>query len=470
MSSWLLAWRNLLRNRRRSIATLLAISIGATSILLFGGYSRYVVLGIQTEFIGRVGHLQIQRQGYFKYGSGSPEAYGIVNYKDIISKVKSDPVLSPMITVVTPILHFGGIAGNFDAGLSRMVQGTGLVADESAKLKKWNDYNFPERDDYLASLAGSSTDAVIVGKGVARMLQLCGLLPAQECAEYTPPVARRNQAAAGDASLPEDIVALAGSGAGATDGDALKNRIEILASNAYGAPNVVRAHVVRAQDQGIKELDDITIQTHLAHAQKLVYGRDKAGVTSIIVQLSHTDQLPQAQARLNELAKTSLKDDGVEVLDFATLNPLYTQSLNMLGSMFGFVTILIVSIVLFTIGNTMSMAVVERTVEIGTLRAIGLRGKGIQRIFVCEGIVLGLVGAAVGVAAALGIAHLINQSGWTYVPPGRASPVPLEVWILGDNKLIASVVIGLIMTSVASAWMPSRRAAKMNIMNALRHV
>jgi hypothetical protein len=63
--------------------------------------------------------------------------------------------------------------------------------------------------------------------------------------------------------------------------------------------------------------------------------------------------------------------------------------------------------VLFTVGNTMSTAVIERTVEIGTLRAMGLRRGGIRRLFVCEGLLLGLVGAALGVliAAAPGGRH-----------------------------------------------------------------
>ncbi len=65
----------------------------------------------------------------------------------------------------------------------------------------------------------------------------------------------------------------------------------------------------------------------------------------------------------------------------------------MFASIFGFISVLIGAIVLFTVTNTMSMAVVERTVEIGTLRAIGLRRGGIRAMFVSEGIVLGCFGA-----------------------------------------------------------------------------
>ena len=78
-----LALRNLLRNRRRSMTTLAAMVVGAVTILLFGGYSRNITYGLQTGFVIRSGHLQVQRKDYFLYGSGNPAAYGIASYKKV---------------------------------------------------------------------------------------------------------------------------------------------------------------------------------------------------------------------------------------------------------------------------------------------------------------------------------------------------------------------------------------------------
>ncbi|MCW2314448.1 FtsX-like permease family protein [Rhodoferax antarcticus] len=71
----------------------------------------------------------------------------------------------------------------------------------------------------------------------------------------------------------------------------------------------------------------------------------------------------------------------------------------MFNTIFGFVFLLIGGIVLFTVSNTMNTAVIERTVEIGTLRATGLRRSGIRRLFVTEGAILGVVGAVLGARA-----------------------------------------------------------------------
>jgi putative ABC transport system permease protein len=109
-------------------------------------------------------------------------------------------------------------------------------------------------------------------------------------------------------------------------------------------------------------------------------------------------------------------------------------------------------------------------VEIGTLRAMGLRRAGIRRLFVCEGLLLGLLGTAAGVLASFGLAWLINHSGLTWLPPGQVDPVPLNVRVWGETRLIAFTAIGLSLVAVISAWWPARRAARMVVVEALRHV
>ena len=462
MKNFSLALRNLLRNRRRSLTTLLAMGIGAVTILLFGGYSQNVTYGLQTGYVLRGGHLQVQRKDYFLYGTGNPAAYGIAGYQRVIDVVRKDPVLAPMVKVATPVISLGGIAGNFSAGVSRTVIGSGVVVEDRNRMRQWNDYNLPLRIG-VSPLTGTSEDAVVVGNGVARVLELCEPLGVANCprkAKAPPP---------SGAAAPADITALAALEARpVTPGDAA--RIELLAANVHGAPNVASLRVVKAERQGFKELDDMFVGMHLAQAQRLLYGAETPQATAVVLQLVHTHQIPAAKARLAELLATALKEEPLEVQDFEALNPFYGQAIGMFAAIFGFMSVLIGAIVLFTVGNTMSMAVVERTTEIGTLRAMGLRRAGIRNLFVCEGFLLGLIGAASGIVAALALAWLINHGGLTWTPPGQVDPVPLTVRVWGETKMMVLTGIGLTVVSVISAWWPARRAARLLIVDALRHV
>ncbi|MGZ5584694.1 MAG: ABC transporter permease, partial [Usitatibacter sp.] len=447
---------------RRSLTTLIAMVIGAVTILLFGGYSRNITYGLQTGYVRYSGHLQIQRKDYFLYGTGNPAAYGIEGYRHVIDVIANDPVLKPMLKVVTPTLTLGGIAGNFTAGVSRTVIGTGVVVEDQNRMRLWNDYGYP-LDVKPSALTGTADDAAVIGSGVARVLQLCGALDVPNCKQAVKAEARGPRA-------PDDIAALARSEAARPVNAASDRRIELLAANVHGAPNVASLNVVKAVNQGMKEFDDIYVGLHLAQAQRLVYGGEAPKATAVVLQLAHTSQIPAAKARLEELLATTLDSEPLEIQEFGALNPSYGQIIGMFAAIFGFMSVLIGSIVLFTVGNTMSMAVVERTTEIGTLRAMGLRRSGIRRLFVREGLLLGLIGAAVGTLAALGCAWLVNHSGLTWMAPGQVDPVKLRVRVWGETALIFGTAAGVVAVAVISAWWPARRAARMNIVDALRHV
>ena len=458
-----LALRNLFRNPRRSLTTLLAMMLGLMAVLLLGGFIRDITYQLQSDYVRRTGHLQVQRKGYFLYGSGNPSAYGIPRYERVLSRLQHDAVLAPLLIVATPILQFGGIAGNFAAGISRTVYVSGVIGEDQSLMAEWNEHQRRTLHPHV-TLAGSAPDAAVIGIGVGRVLGLCAALAIPDCRSVEEPTP-----SAGGGSLPGDIASLAESTRTApTPGSPSQSRIEILATNAHGAPNVVTAEVLKAEFQGIKELDDVYVGLHLAHAQRLVFGREAPQVTAIALQLKHTEDMPAARARIVAVLAEAGEHD-LEVLDYETLSPFYGQTLSMFGVIFGFVSVLIGAVVLFTISNTMSMTVVERTVEIGTVRALGIRRRGIRWMFLAEGIVLGTVGCLLGTVTSIAVAGAVNSLGLTWTPPARIEPVPLAVLIVGEYWMILASAAGLVAVASLSAVLPAMRASRMNIVDALRH-
>jgi putative ABC transport system permease protein len=460
-----LAIRNLLRNRRRSLATLLAMAIGASAILLFGGFSANIKYMMHTHHVQTGGHLQIQHRDFYLYGNGNPSAYGIDNYTTLITAIMNDEVLRGMVLVATPAMQFGGIAGNYVAGVSRTVIGNGFVANDVNRMRLWNDFELKTTAPAFA-LEGSPEDSAIIGAGLARVLQLCDALKIDRCLK--PEKASSTEGA----SLPDDIAQLSlqetmvSSGTGA----ASVGRVEVLVVNTRGAPNVTSLQVIRAEEQGIKELDEVYVMMHLAKIQRLVYGKSSPKATSIMLQLRHSSQMQVAQERLKPILAKFSTSQPLSVLDFRSLNPFYVQTMQMFDTIFGFVFLLIGAIVLFTVSNTMNTAVVERTLEIGTLRSIGVRRAGIMRLFVTEGALLGLGGALLGVAFAMVISVAVNHLGLTWWPPGNVDPLPLTITVLGENSMIFGTAVGLLCIAIVSAWWPAYRAARLNVVDALRHV
>jgi putative ABC transport system permease protein len=460
-----IAVRNLLRNRRRSFATFFALAIGTASILMFGGFSANIRLSMHSAYVQTGGHLQIQHRDFFLFGSGNPTAYGIRGYEQIMMAIRAEPALKDEILVVSPTLQFGGIAGNYDAGVSRTIVGVGLVAPDQNQMRRWNEFDLPKVYPPF-ELDGAPSDAAIVGTGVARVLQLCDALQVPSCPRQV------ERAPTEGAAIPGDIAALANVEQPPTGTlrAGHRPRIELLATGARGTPNVVAVQVLKAERQGFKELDEVFVMLDLQQAQRLVYGRSAPEATAVLMQLKHSSHMDDVKKQLTALLSRIAPDQPLVVQDFRELNPFFVQTTTMFGTIFGFIFVLIGVIVLFTVSNTMNTAVVERTVEIGTIRALGMRRHGVERLFLVEGMILGIAGALSGAIFALLSAAIVNRLGLTWLPPGSGDTLPLVLLVWEEKLMLLGTPTGLSLIATLSAWWPAHRGSRLVIVDALRHV
>jgi putative ABC transport system permease protein len=461
------AFRNILRNARRSLMTTSAIAVGVAALVLFGEFVGNVITGLQTQTVRRYGHLTVFRTGYFNFGAGNPGAYGISNYAGVIKLIKDDPVLAPRIRIVTPNVMLFGIAGNFEVDASKTFMGMGVVPSDRDRMRSWDEYRLLDGqvpDD--SGLRDDDETRGVIGVGLARVLGLCESLKLADCPARPRPEGETIQDRAGPTTAVLELAQRdrdAGPASGSTG-----PRLDLLAATTGGAPNVLSLYVGKAEQQGVKELDDNFVAMHFSLAQKLLYGRGEPKAVGIVLQLQRTEDMPAVRARLDTLLKERGLD--LEVRDFAELQPFYKQVIGMFGAIFSFLAVIMGVIVLFTVVNTMSMSVMERTSEIGTARAMGLRRAGIRRQFLIEGWMLGAIGATIGLALGALLAFLINHAGLTWTPPNQASPIPLRVLTSGVGLLNLGVWIGLVLMSTFAALVPANRAARLPVVDALRHI
>ncbi len=463
-----IAFRSIFRNARRSVMTLLAIALGAAAMLIFGAYAQYDLYVLQTSTVERTGHLQVYRSGFSDFGTGNPAIWGMDDYESVLKLIRGDAVLAPMLAVTTPVQFLTGIAGNPRNDESKTFFAAGFIPADLARLQQWNEYG--ARDDKVSSAGLSDSDPArgVIGFGFARILGLCEALQLKGCPPRPAHAPEHESASTTLAALPpQDFSALTGDAAPAPAGGGIPT-INLLSSTAGGAPNIVSLKIAHVEPQGAREMDDNYVVLNLAQAQQLVYGRGARKVSAIILQLHRSEDIPAARARLDALLARA--HPGLETRDFFEINAFYGQAASFFQSVFTFIAFLMAVVVLFTVSNAMGMSVVERTDEIGTTRALGVRRGRIRRQFLLEGSLLGMLGATLGVAAAFAVTWGINHSGMTWLPPGDAHPIALKLYLAGAGGMIAAVWLILVAAASAAAFLPANRAARLAIVDALRHV
>lgn len=200
---------------------------------------------------------------------------------------------------------------------------------------------------------------------------------------------------------------------------------------------------------GVRELDARYIYLDLKQAQSLLLL--PGGVTVIdlrVTDLFQADQIADQVGRLTSLQAESWIETNAQLM-----NAISSQSLST-----NMIIIFVAVSVAFGIASVMSVSVVQRTREIGILRATGATQTQILRVFLFQGAIFGLIGSAIGSSASYGLVWIFNNFG-----PGLFYiPVPIELVLLA--LLLATL------TGVLAAAIPARRAAALDPVEAIRHV
>lgn len=414
-----LALRGLLRNRRRSLVTLLAISFGFSAIVLFAGYTHNVYGGLARQSIHgeMLGHLTLRKRGMRKEGKLDPERYMLTaaEVEAITTLLKAEP----HVEMVAPRLAFSGLVSNGRASTIFVAESIEPAAMERLQRNVLTEAEQKSGmfDRLRKQLDPAHPEVVELSEGLADLLHL---------------------AAGGQAQM--------------------------LVNTLAGQANALDVTVGGTFNTGNAGSNDKFAFVSLALARTLLDAEGRADRLTILL-----DDMEQTGAMRDRL-QARLKAAGfdVEIMTWQELSDFYNQVHGMFDMIFGFIFSIVLTVVVMSVANSMGMTVIERTREIGTLRAIGLKRSGVVRLFTVESMLLTLIGCSVGLLIAFAVRWGVNMADISYVPPNSASRVPLLVDLDAGRTLFTFVLMAVVGT--VAAYLPARRAAQKDIIDALGHV
>ncbi len=417
-----LAFRNIFRFKRRTFITLSAISVGLGLLIL----SICLMNGVDKQSISNIincqtSHIKIFKAGYFEKREELPMDITIKEPDRVRSLLKDVP----------------GILGTE----SRVLFGAGLIKGM----------------DELPCLGVAIDPLVDPGLFIIK-----------------------DSLVEGSWLEPDDVKMLVGKGLAEDIDLAVGDLVTVRMITSTGEEdfswNAVDLEIKGIFDSGNPTVDNQRIIIPLEQARKSLSLDSR--VTEIVVRLNSDDDktIAAAQTRLKEILKT--RGDPYEVVTWKDLAGMFLTISKMKTRNSGMIIFIMLLIASMGIINTMLMSVLERTREIGMFSAMGMKKSEIMALFIFEGGFIGAIGALLGCLLGGLASWYFEVHGWSMAAWGETfqkvseAIYPVKDVFYADltmDVLVMTFIFGVAISMLASFY-PARKAAKLNPIEALRHI
>jgi ABC-type lipoprotein release transport system permease subunit len=414
-----LAWRNIWRHKRRTINIILAMSLSLGLMMWYDG----LIDGFNNAIYGNAirvlgGNIQIHAGGYREKVDSNP----LIPLTDDAAVVET-ALAHPDVISATRRIVTGGLLSNREGAFGVSIIGIDPEA-EAAPIKEGKDAGKPlsliaqniKEGEWLTVDGG---DVILIGRGMADVMDV-----------------------------------------------KVGDRITMVGSDIHKQNRQRTMTVIGIYDIGIPTMERQSAYIPLAEAQAL-FGLDGQS-TEIQVNIKQLGEEDKVVSALTPALP------GYEVESWNKNYPELETAISSKGAAMTVFGIIIISIAAIGILNLLLMAVYERTREIGLLGAMGLKPREIGALFVLEGAMIGLVGAAAGVVTGLIINGIFAQVGMDY---GDFSTVT-EYMALINSRIYPSMGLQnlpwragtVVLISTLAAFIPAREASHREPAEALHYV
>lgn len=406
-----MAFRNIWRNRRRSILAFTSVALSIAGITFFRGFAGGMLESIvKNSTKNETGHIRITTKKFREKRQFYPVTENIAEPEKIIAAIQADPEIAEQLALVTERINFGVLLAN-----------------------KGN-------NKYAAALAGDPA----VEKD---LLLLQNSL--QEGGRYL-----QNER--------ETMV-------GAKIADALNLKVgdvlKVMTPGADYALHLRKFNIVGIFETGLNVLDDKFFQIPLNDAKKLL--RMGSSTQQIIIMLKDYKKSTEVAAKIRAL----LNDDKLAVVSW-TEHGEWASMVDMVAIIYNYFYFLIAFLGAFIITNILMMVVLERRKEIGIVKSMGISRFEVMSLFLFEGIILGLIGSLVGIGMGMIFNIYFAIFGLDFSAMMGSFNFPMDQRIffeISPGSVVNILLIGVFVSAIVSV-LPSWRASRMNAVDAIKSV
>jgi len=469
-----IAWKNIWRNKTRSLIVITAVTIGVfAGVFSMAAINSSVVQRINAAVNEELSHIQVNNKDFRR----SADIQNVIsNYQEVVSELES----TPGVTKTTGRIIVRGIAST--ATKSAGVEINGIDIEKEKEIFTLSERLIAGTGSYFES--DTKFNTAFIGEKLAKELNIIRYMITPEAI-----TALKND------GIPADVISKIEALQGerfTSDKKFEKAYEKILESGdtkKYGWKIKEAAWSYREGSKLILTfLDADNNQTGAAFRVSGIFrtNNDMFESISLFVPIEELRQLTGMRegtyhrviARLsdNEITNQATpvireKLDDYEVLNWKEIQPDLAMMADFMNQIYSVFMVIILAALSFGIVNTMLMAVLERTRELGMLMAIGMNRRKIFIMIMLESVFLSIVGGFTGMAVSEVVIAITGRTGINLVKYSEgmeAIGYSAHLYPTIDSQFFITTTILIVITGIISAIYPARKALKLNPVEAIR--
>lgn len=471
-----IAWKNVWRNRTRSLTVIAAVTIGVfAGVFSMAAINSSVVQRLDAAVNDELSHIQINNKDFRKSGD-------IQNLISETREIRAVLDTTPGVQAVTERLIIRGIAST--ANKSSGVEITGIDVEKEKEIFSLSEKLIPGTGTFLGDEPGTKYNTVFIGEKLAKDLNIIRYILTDEAfeilrSEGIPDVVLAKVETLRGKRFTSEKKFIKAIGALLTEKEksgyawrvkeaawayreGARISLSFLDINNNQTGAVFRISGIFRTNNDLFESLSVFVPVQ---ELRTLTGINEGSCHRVIARLDNNELTDEVTPLIREALP------GLEVLNWKEIQPDLAMIADFMNQIYAVFMVIILAALAFGIVNTMLMAVLERTRELGMLAAIGMNRAKIFSMIMLESVFLSVVGGFAGMAVSgivIAITHRTGINLVKYSEGMEAFGYSAHLFPTIDAGFFVITTILIVVTGILSSVYPARKALRMNPVEAIR--